>query len=324
MPLHIGLVGLGDAGRQHARALAELDASGACKWTAVCARSPERVAAFKTANEIPAHVRSYTGLEALLDAGVCDAVILATPDVEHIPQMRRCASRGVHMLVEKPIATSRAAARSALELARSCQTIVRVGYHLRHHPGHRLIREQRDRLIGPLRRVDLHWAWPDPATDGWRAQGQARFWSIAALGTHCIDLARWFIGSEPRRISYLLDPPMSIDRSAELSLGFDHAIAHVGVSIAYRARSRLLLVGERGEIECRGTLGDTGEGEVCVREHSPTASTRTLEFTPQNPYRAQLDAFLTAIQLGATNDIDDALGNLAVLEAIATGAVAIA
>jgi predicted dehydrogenase len=321
MPLHIGLVGLGDAGGVHARALAELDEAGACKWTAICSRQPDRVEAFRAANDVPAQARSYAGLDALLDAGVCDAVILATPDAEHVMQLRRCATRGVHTLIEKPLGTNRASARAALELARSCQTIVRVGYHLRHHPGHRLVREQRERLIGPLRRVDVHWACPDPADHGWRAAGQARFWSVAALGTHCIDLARWFIGAEPKRVSYLLDPPMAIDRSAELSLGFEHAIAHVGVSIAYQARSRLVLIGERGEIECRGTLGARGDGEIKVREHGRAARARSLEFTPQNPYRAQLDAFLTAIQLGATNDIDDALGNLAVLEAIDTGAM---
>jgi predicted dehydrogenase len=323
MALHIGLVGLGDAGRQHAQALAQLEAAGLCKWTAICAREGERVEAFRTAREVPDSVSSYVGLEALLDAGVCDAVILATPDDVHAHQLRRCATRGVHALVEKPLATSVAAARSALELARTCQTVVRVGYHLRHHRGHRRVHYEREALIGPLRRVDIQWAWPDPSASGWRAQGQGGgFWSLGALGTHCIDLARWYVGSEPKRLAYLLDPPMAIDRAAELSLGFGRIVAHIGVSIAHRARSRLLLVGEHGEIECLGTLGSRGDGEIWVRELGD-APRRALEFHPENPYRAQLESFIAEIQAATTTDLDEALANLTVLEAIDSGAMPI-
>jgi predicted dehydrogenase len=322
MALHIGLVGLGDAGRQHARALAQLEADGLCKWTAVCTRELDHVQAFRKTRELPEHVRGFAGLEALLDAGVCDALILATPDHVHAHQLRRCATRGVHALVEKPIATNITEARSALELARACQTVIQVGYHLRHHRGHRRVHAEQHALIGPLRRVDIHWARPDPATEGWRAQGPGRFWSLAALGTHCIDLARWFIGEEPKRLAYLLDPPMSIDRAAELTLGFGRVVAHIGVSIAYRARSRVLLVGERGEIECLATLGARGDGEIYVRELGD-GPRRQLEFEPQDPYRAQLEAFIAEVQAGTTADIAQSMANLAIFEAIDAGALPI-
>lgn len=323
MALRIGLVGLGDAGRQHARALAQLDELGVCEWTAICARSRERIDAFRSANAVPERAGGYVGLDALLDAGACDAVILATPDDTHVAQLHACASEAVHALVEKPLALDRQGARAALELARSRRVFVAVGYHLRHHAGHRLVHERREQGIGPLQRIDIHWAWPDPAIAGWRARGHGRFWSLAALGTHCIDLARWFVGAEPERVAYLLDPPMAVDRSAELSLGFGRIVAHVGVSIAYRARSRLVLVGERGEIECRGTLGARGDGEIFVREHGHAARPVPLEFTAVNPYRAQLEAFIAAISAAAPIAVDDALGNLAILETIAAGAVPI-
>lgn len=322
MALHIGLVGLGDAGRQHAWALAQMQAAGLCKWTAICARELDRIEAFRAAHQVPEHARSYVGLEAVLDAGACDALILATPDDLHAQQLRRCATRGVHALVEKPLATSTTAARSALELARSCQTVIRVGYHLRHHRGHQRVHTEREALIGAIRRIDVQWAWPDPATDGWRAQGRGRFWSLAALGTHCIDLVRWLAGEEPKRLAWLLDPPMAIDRAAELTLGFSRHLAHIGVSVGYRSRSRVLIVGERGEIECIGTLGGRGDGEVWARRIGDSPR-RLLEFEPQNPFYAQLESFIADIHTGATTDVDDALANLTVLEAIAAGGMPI-
>jgi predicted dehydrogenase len=320
MALHIGLVGLGDAGRNHARALAQLDAAGACKWVAVCAREGERVEAFRTAVEAPEHTRGFVGLDALLDEGICDALILATPDEGHAQQLRRCATRGVHTLVEKPLATNLAGARSALELARSCNVVVRVGYHLRHHAGHQRVQTEREALIGPIRRVDMQWAWPDPNVDGWRARGEGRFWSLAALGTHCIDLARWMIGEEPRRLAYLLDPPMAIDRAAELTLRFRQAVAHIGVSIEYRARSRVSIVGERGAIECLGTLGSHSGGEIWVRPFDDEPA-RALEFEPQDPFTAQLESFIVDIHTDTRTDVEGSLANLAVLETIDAGGI---
>jgi predicted dehydrogenase len=317
MAIRIGLVGLGDAATHHARALAQLEREGACRWAVVCARDPERIEAFREAHEVPAHVRSIAGFEALLDEGSCDAVILATPDPVHTEQLVRCTARGVHVLVEKPLATSLEAGRVALKLARDRGVVVRVGYHLRHHPAHRLVHARAKQLIGPLRNIQLHWAWRDPNTDGWRAAGEGRFWALAALGTHCIDLARWFVGAEPTRLTCLREPPQGVDRSAELSLAFGRALAHASVSVTHRARSRLVLVGDEGEIECVGTVGSRGDGRVWVHAHDKPRE--ALSYTPRDPHLAQLEVFLDAVRRKDFQPPGDALANLAVLDAIAAG-----
>jgi predicted dehydrogenase len=72
-----------------------------------------------------------------------------------------------------------------------------------------------------LRSIYIRWAWPDPATDGWRAKGnQARFWSLAALGTHCIDLALFFTRGPPTRIVSVREPSDGVDRAAEQLAAF--------------------------------------------------------------------------------------------------------
>jgi predicted dehydrogenase len=322
MPIRVGLVGLGDAGNQHARALAQLEREGACSFVAICARDPAHVQGFRSAHALPEHTRSFVGFDALLDEGSCDALILATPDPAHTEQLVRCSARGVHVLVEKPLATSLEAGRVALQLAHKHGVIVRVGYHLRHHPAHRLVRARDEQLIGQLCNIQMHWAWRDPNVDGWRARGQGRFWALAALGTHCIDLARWFVGAEPSRLACLLDPTTGIDRAAELSLGFPHALVHASVSIGHSARSRLVLTGEDGEIECLGTLGARGDGEVWVRRRGTPRE--PLNFAPSDPYVAQLRAFFDAIARGQQQPFDETLGTLAILDAIASGVTTLA
>jgi predicted dehydrogenase len=198
--------------------------------------------------------------------------------------------------------------------------VLAVGYHLRHHPAHRIARERREELVGALRHVGVRWAWPDPATTGWRARGEgARFWSLAALGTHAIDLALWFAGTRIARVAAVLEPEAGVDRAAEVSLAFEGGLlAHVSVSVTHRAAPRFVLAGERGEIECTGTLGARGDGELAHRP--PREAARPIAFTPEDPYRAQLAAFAARVEQGRTGDGDDAVAveNLAVLERAAS------
>ena len=82
-----------------------------------------------------------------------------------------------------------------LEAARRAKRALAVGYQLRHHAAHAQAKRELRERVGELVRIEARWAWPDPATQGWRARGQgARYWSLAALGTHLIDLALWYAG----------------------------------------------------------------------------------------------------------------------------------
>lgn len=84
--LRVALVGTGDAGKQHARALASVASEGLVAWTAICSRDAARLAAFRTEQAVPKDVAGFASLEAVIDARVCDAVILATPDGIHAEQ----------------------------------------------------------------------------------------------------------------------------------------------------------------------------------------------------------------------------------------------
>jgi predicted dehydrogenase len=314
--LRIGLVGIGDAGTHHARALVALGGSGgagACVWTAVVARDANRQAKFLAEVSAPPEVVSYASLDSLLDAEVCDAVVLATPDGLHAEQAIAASTRGVHVLVEKPLALSAADAARVIQAARSTKACLRVGYHLRHHAAHRLMLARLGELVGQVRSVFVRWAWPDPSTDGWRARGEgARYWSLAALGTHGIDLALMFGGTNAdARVAAVLEPTGGVDRAAEVSFALAHgALAHVSVSVVHRAVSRLVITGDKGEVEAIGSLGARGDGELLHRP--PRGPAQSIAFVPENPYLAQMRAFATAAREGFTED-DSLLTNVAIL-----------
>lgn len=356
--LRVGLVGVGDAGRHHARALAELHREGALAWTAICARSAPRAEALL--NELALNVASpsanvespsapavFTSFDALLHApeAACDTLILATPDGLHAEQVEAAAQRGLHVLVEKPLALTLESGKRAIAAAERANRCLEVGYQLRHHAAHQAARARIPELVGPIRSIFIRWAWPDPATDGWRARGQdARFWSLAALGTHGIDLAMWLARTaNVTDVVALRDPPTGVDRAAEVSFKLRPAGApnepfngapeglsesapdspsapapdsrvifvHISVAITHRAVSRVLIAGDRGEIEATGTLGARGDGELAHR--APRSAPTPLPFTPTSPYKAQIQSFVRRAERGNSPD-PSLLMNLLILD----------
>jgi len=319
--MRVALVGLGDAGRHHARALAALSREAVASWTAVVGRDAARLAGARAELAVPDAVASFASLDALLDARVCDAVVLATPDGVHAAQVERAAAAGVHVLVEKPLALTRDDGARALEGAAAAGVRVRVGYHLRHHAAHAMVRARREELVGAVRHVSVQWAWPDPATSGWRARGEgARCWALAALGTHAIDLAAWLGGAAVARVAAVLDRnDAGVDRAADLSLALDSgALAHVAVAVTHRAVSRVHLAGDAGEVELVGTLGARGTGEV--RHRAGRGEPQALAYEPVDPYLAQLRAFVAADAAEDEAHAAEALANLDVLDRAASSA----
>ena len=96
--LRAAVIGVGHLGKHHARILGSLP-------------GVQLVAAVDTMRErAEAAVASIPGARAVTDAaeiiGEVDAVVVAVPTVGHLAVARPFLERGVHVLIEKPIATS--------------------------------------------------------------------------------------------------------------------------------------------------------------------------------------------------------------------------
>lgn len=123
--VRVGVVGAGRIGGHHARILSKLpgvELRGVCDtnlWRA-------QLAAWK-ANSV-AH-RDYKDL-----LGQVDAVVIAVPTPGHFEVGREALSRGVHCLIEKPLASSVEEARQLLALAEEKKVVLQVGHVERFNP----------------------------------------------------------------------------------------------------------------------------------------------------------------------------------------------
>lgn len=116
--LKVGLAGAGVAGERHAAALrARADA----ELIGVHDTDSRRAAAFSGRFGAPA-----LGFDALLDA--CDALIVASPAATHGPLGLAALERGRHVLVERPLAASRAAADAMAREAAARGLVLQAGH----------------------------------------------------------------------------------------------------------------------------------------------------------------------------------------------------
>jgi predicted dehydrogenase len=119
------VIGVGYLGRFHAQKYAQLAQS---KLVAVVDANAE--AASKVAAELG--VRAVSDYREILDA--VDAVSLAVPTPLHHPIGRELLEHGIHVLVEKPIATTVAEARELIDVARAHGCTLQVGHLERFNP----------------------------------------------------------------------------------------------------------------------------------------------------------------------------------------------
>jgi predicted dehydrogenase len=129
----VALVGAGKIAEQHLLALQEVEG---VRLAGVCDLSPALAEYTARSHGVEAW---FTDYHAMLDACRPDVVHILTPPATHEPFVRECLGRGLHVLVEKPVALSRQAFEDLWGMAESC--------------GLRLVENQNYRFNGPIQRL---------------------------------------------------------------------------------------------------------------------------------------------------------------------------
>ena len=117
--IRAGVIGTGRLGREHARVYSSLEA---VERLSVYDRDPTRSEG--VAQEHGA--KAFDTVEALL--AECDVVSICTPATNHHGAALSAFEAGVHVLVEKPIASDTTAARDMITRADSSGVILQVGH----------------------------------------------------------------------------------------------------------------------------------------------------------------------------------------------------
>lgn len=126
-PVRIGVIGAGLIGRKHIEVL--MTAHPEYRMAGVA--DPAPAAAEEAAQKGYPH---YAEWEALLEREKPEGIIVAVPNQLHVSIGLACVSRGIAVLVEKPIADSVASAMELVETAEKAGVPTMTGHHRRHNP----------------------------------------------------------------------------------------------------------------------------------------------------------------------------------------------
>jgi len=117
--LRVGVIGVGHLGSRHAQIYA---AMRGVRLSAICDINPQRARKLGRALQC----RAVTDYRVLF--GAIDAASLAVPTSLHAPIGHALLARGIHVLVEKPIAASLPQADALLRAAARRRAILQVGH----------------------------------------------------------------------------------------------------------------------------------------------------------------------------------------------------
>ncbi|WP_067885978.1 Gfo/Idh/MocA family protein [Actinomadura chibensis] len=245
--LRLGLVGAGAVGALHVEAAQRVPG---VRVASVCDLDP--VAARRLA--APLDARAYTDHRDLIASGGVDAVLVNTPHAVHTAIVCDAAAAGLHVLVEKPMATSLADCDAMIAACAEARVRLAVGHVQRFLPDKAAAKAALDAgeigepvLVSDRRGSDYRagsrpsW-FLDP-----RVAGGGVFINI---GAHCVDRLLWLTGRRVEQVDgRLKNTPIETDVLVRLDLT-GGLTAHIAVTSTGPAapHDEMTVVGETGTL----------------------------------------------------------------------------
>ena len=309
-PIRLGVAGLGYWGPNLARNFATI---AGCELVWLCdadLAARERVAQAHPTATVTAD------LDDLLGDPTLDAVVLPQPVPTHADLAVRVLAAGKHCFVEKPLATTVADARRAVDAATESHRVLMVGHLLEYHPGLRALKELAD--SGELGE-EIFYIYGNRLNLGKLRADENALWS---LGAHDVSVVLALAQEEPVEVSahgasYVRDGVQDV---VFCFLRFPSGlVAHLHLSwLDPHKERRFTVVGSKRmatfddmAVERKLTVYDKGF-EQDSRTYGEYITRSGGSFSPQianvEPLRVECEHFIEAIRGGRAPRSDGASG----------------
>jgi predicted dehydrogenase len=292
MSVRIGVIGAGALGYHHVRILRDVPGAQLIGFHDANASRAEKVSA-------ELGVKSFDTLEALLDQVQAVSVVVPTPF--HHKVAAPALERGLHVLIEKPIATTLEEADSLLAIAKRTGAVLQTGHVERFNRAVRAALPLVDspRFIESDRLAPFNPRGSDVAV-------------VLDLMIHDIDLVRTFVGGSVSSVSAVGVPVLTpfVD-IANARICFDSgAVANITASRVSRERMRKLRIFQQSGYLSLDLATGAGEFYRLRRDVDLAALVRDaqgaqaiesyvervpVEAPEGEPLRLELEAFVKAV-----------------------------
>ena len=130
--IRYGIIGCGSMGREHIENLKALD--GVSVVALADTEEASRTSALALLSGAAVQPKVFERYQDLLESGLCDAVVIATPNFTHADVMRHALPTDAHLLIEKPLCTTMADCDDLVKRAKGRKALVWVAQEYRYMP----------------------------------------------------------------------------------------------------------------------------------------------------------------------------------------------
>jgi len=300
--MRVAVIGVGSMGFNHLRVYSELEG---VEVVGISDVSAERLELLKARFQVP----TYSDYRKLIEEQKPDAVSITVPTSEHEQVATFALRAGVHVLVEKPIASTVEEGQRLIDLAQEVDRKLMVGHIIRFNPA---IQELKARLeageLGKIFQIFCRRAGPFPARI--RDVGV-----VVDLAPHDVDIMRFLTGMDPLRVFAETEQRIHTDHEDMLFglLRFPHGIT-AALEINWLTPTKIretLVLGEKGMFRVDDLLQDlyffensqaSGELWAGIKSIRGVSEGKMIRYAlkRQEPLKAEIEAFLDAVR----NDTD--------------------
>lgn len=228
-----GIIGCGKGAHLHAQALKSLPESD---FTAVYSRNLTTAKAFGKEYNVPA----FASIEEMAQVGGVEMVVVCTPHPAHADVTIRAAKAGMHVLVEKPLASSLQDCDAMIRTAKEKGVLLGTVCQRRFYPSAMRLREAIDagKIGRPILGTVTMLGWRDEAyyrADPWRGSWEGEGGGVLVnQAPHQLDLLQWYLGPIDELFGYwdnLNHPYIEVDDTALAVIRFKSgALGNIVVS----------------------------------------------------------------------------------------------
>ena len=266
---------------------------------------------------------AFTDVDAFFESGI-DCVTITSPAPCHVQNVRDAVRHGKPILCEKPLAMNEAEAQEMIALTDAAGLMLFTGFMRRFGPASLKIKELVDSgAVGEVRSIRLIYIWNchgryELDENGRRIEQRRRAGRMIEggpmvdCGTHDIDLARWWLGSEvvgqQAAGAWLED----YDAPDHMYLHLDHENgAHTMVEISYSYCHTALEPVYRFSYDLIGTEGVIHfDGPSNVLEVRSSTETTSFRFEDGKNFAGMYAAYARALETGDPGPMPRAIDGL--------------
>ncbi len=210
----------------------------------------------------------FNSIEEMLDKTKPEAVFAFNSIYDHLKVVEECAPRGIHVMVEKPLAVNNEHATKMIALAKKHNIYLLTNYETTWYGSNKKAWEivKSDRMIGDIRKIVFHTGHRGPKEIGCSAQFLE--WltdpvkngggAITDFGCYGADLATWFMNGETpvtvTAITQQMKPDIypKVDDEATIILAYKNAQVIIQASWNWPyGRKDMYVYGNNGFVFCK-------------------------------------------------------------------------